>query len=504
MTDQTTRQKTRYRPKQKPQVEIRQKPPRPPHEQSKQKKRPHGQIETKAAGGIAWKAAPKVSKPVVQQSRSGPPRSGPPGSGPPRSGAPGSGPPRSGPPRSEPSGSRPSSQQGEEKVLPTDLELFLVAVPGLESQLAAEAKERGFRQARVTPPGGVTVRGGWPEVWRANLELRGASRVLVRVESFRAAHLSELAKRARAVAWGAFLKRDVPFDVEVSCSKSRIYHSGAAAERITTAIHEALGATPMREAEVVIKARIDSDICTISLDTSGELLHKREHKQAVSKAPMRETMAAMFLRQCGFDCRAPIPVLDPMCGSGTFVIEAAEMAVGLLPGRSRAFAFEQLATFDRAAWEALRSRRVDASLGAHARRSEGAGGAARFFGFDRDAGAVRMSRANAERAGIGGVATFEERDVAELEPPEGPPGLVIVNPPYGGRIGDAPQLSALYRTLGATLRTRFAGWRVGLITSDAALASATGLPFEPPAPPVVHGGIKVRLYQAGPLGLRGD
>ena len=367
-----------------------------------------------------------------------------------------------------------------------DFEIFLVTAPGLESALIEEAREKGFKEPSAIL-GGVTVKGGWPEVWRANLELRGAVRVLARIAEFRALHLAQLDKRARKVPWAQILRPDAPFRVEASCKKSRIYHQGAAAQRIKTAIKEALGAPVSDDAEVTVKARIDDDLCTISVDTSGESLHKRGHKAEVAKAPMRENMAALFLRQCGY--RGTEPVVDPMCGSGTFVIEAAEIAVGLKPGRSRRFAFEQLASFDAAAWRKLR----------------GAGpgvlsaGSPRFYGSDRDAGAIRMSRANAERAGVSALAAFREHAVSDLVPPEGAPGLVIVNPPYGGRIGEKQSLFPLYRALGQTLLSRFAGWRVGVITNEASLAEATGLPFAPPGPPVTHGGLRVTLFRTGAL-----
>jgi putative N6-adenine-specific DNA methylase len=361
--------------------------------------------------------------------------------------------------------------------------LFLSVPPGLEGVLAAEAAEQGFA-VTATEPGGVTLQGGWPEAWRANLLLRGASKVLVRIGAFRAMHLAQLDKRARKFPWAEILRPDVPVKVEASCRASRIYHAGAAAQRIETAIREELGAQVAAEAEVRVMARIEDDLCTISVDTSGELLHKRGHKEDVGKAPMRETLAALFLRDCGY--RGSEPVVDPMCGSGTFVIESAEIALGLLPGRSRAFAFEKLATFDPAAWAAMK---------ASAPRST----PLMFHGFDRDAGAVRMSAANAERAGVAAVTRFAQGDVAELAPPEGPPGLVIVNPPYGARIGNRKLLFALHGRMGAVLKARFRGWRVGLVTSDEGLARATGLPFGPPGPFVPHGGLKVRLWRTGAL-----
>lgn len=369
-----------------------------------------------------------------------------------------------------------------------EFEIFLVAAPGLETALCEEAREKGFVEPTVIK-GGVTVRGGWREVWRANLEIRGASRVIARIAQFRALHLAQLDKRSRRVAWGEALRRDMPFRVEATCKTSRIYHSGAAAQRVERAISEELGAPLSPEAQVCIRVRFEDDMCTIGVDTSGELLHKRGFKEAVAKAPMRETMAALLLRLCGYDGREP--VLDPMCGSGTFVIEAAEVAAGLKPGRSRHFAFEQLATFDNSAWAEMR-----------------AAGAAvtpqfRFYGSDIDAGAIAMSRANAERAGVAAICEFKQLPVSEIKPPEGSPngsgGLVIINPPYGDRIGDKARLTSLYRAMGQTLKARFSGWRVGLVASDEALANACGLPFSPPIGPISHGGLRVMLYQTAPL-----
>jgi putative N6-adenine-specific DNA methylase len=365
-----------------------------------------------------------------------------------------------------------------------EFEIFLMSPPGLEPELVAEAREAGFQNPKPLQ-GGVRVTGGWREVWRANLELRGCGRVLARIGSFRAMHLAQLDKRARKFPWGHFLRKDVPVHVEASCTRSRIYHSEAAAQRIGRAIHEELGAPLSKDAGLVVKVRIEDDLCTISIDTSGESLHKRGHKEAVGRAPMRETLASLFLRRCGFDGREP--VVDPMCGSGTFVIEAAEIAAGLKPGRSRSFAFEQLAGFDPVHWQAMRTSGEARTPGVI------------LFGSDRDAGAVRMARENAARAGVGTYTNFRQQSVSELVPPEGPVGLVIANPPYGTRIGDKKPLHALYGALGQTLLQRFSGWRVGIITTEGPLAKSTGLPFQPPSPPVLHGGLKVTLFQTAPL-----
>ncbi|WP_102107869.1 THUMP domain-containing class I SAM-dependent RNA methyltransferase [Oceaniglobus roseus] len=368
----------------------------------------------------------------------------------------------------------------------TAFEFFVTAPPGLEDVLLAEMQAKGFASA-VAIPGGVTVQGGWPEVWRANLELRGAGRVLARIGGFLAFHLAQLDKRARKFPWGEVLRPEVPVRVEVTCRASKIYHAGAAQQRIETALRDGFGATVDPAAPVVLKIRIDDNNVLVSVDTSGESLHKRGHKEAVGKAPMRETLAAMFLARCGH--AGTEPVLDPMCGSGTFVLEAAEIAAGLAPGRDRRFAFEQLATFDPAAWSAMKD-------GAAARAVMPA---PMFYGSDRDAGAVRMSRDNAARAGLADATRFDCLPAADIVPPEGPPGLVIVNPPYGGRIGNRKLLLALHGQLGEALLTRFRGWRVGLVTSEPPLARAPRLPFGKPGAPVPHGGLKVQLYQPPPL-----
>lgn len=357
-------------------------------------------------------------------------------------------------------------------------EIFATAPPGLEQMLLQEIRQVGFEQA-VAVPGGVTFQGGWPEVARANRTLRGAGRILARFAQFRAMHLAQLDKRARKLAWAAILRPDVPVRVEVTCRASKIYHDRAARQRIEQAIAETVGAPVMTEATegaLRVMVRIEDDLAVFSVDTSGEPLHRRGHKEAVGKAPMRETLAALFLRSCGYD--GTQTVVDPMCGSGTFVIEAAEWAAGLAPGRSRSFGFDQLAV------------RVPAGAAPQARPVD-----LRFYGSDRDDGAIRSSQANAMRAGVADLCVFHRAAVSDLVRPEGAPGLVMVNPPYGARIGNRKLLFGLYGSLGSVLKERFRGWRLGMVTSDPGLAKSTGLTLEA-GPSVAFGGLSVKLYQA--------
>ncbi len=369
-----------------------------------------------------------------------------------------------------------------------DLEIFLTTAPGLEALLHKEVIEKGFRKPKSIT-GGVTIKGSWKDVWRANLEVRGASRVLVRLGSFKVNHLAKLDKLARDFPWSDTLRPKVPVRVEVTCKKSRIYHDKAAAERIERAIHEELGAEISPDADICIKARIVNDICTISVDTSGEALHKRGHKEGVSKAPMRENIAALLLRACGF--KGNEPVIDPMCGSGTFVIEAAEIASRLKAGRSRHFAFEHMVPFDDTVWRDLKDPQNERTPDDH------------FYGFDRDSGAIRAAKTNAERASLSPLTDFDVQSISDLRPPKGPDsaegtddpvGLVIINPPYGVRIGETKHLLPLYQTMGQVLKSGFSGWRVGLVTSSDSLAHATGLPFTKSPTAFSHGGLSVKLY----------
>ncbi|MDB2437562.1 class I SAM-dependent RNA methyltransferase [Hellea sp.] len=369
-----------------------------------------------------------------------------------------------------------------------EFEIFLGTQPGLEELLLQEVIERGFKRPKAVG-GGVIIWGDWPEVWRANLTLRGASKVLARIGEFRAFHLAQLDKRSRKFPWGDTLMPGHAVKVEVVTNrKSKIYHAGAAIERIERAIKEEFGApiaSSMEEADIIIKTRIDDNNVRLSVDTSGVGLHKRGYKQAMGKAPLRETMAALALRGCGYDGNEP--VLDPMCGSGTIVIEAAQISRNIMAGPSRSFAFERLASYDADAVQTMRDNWT-------IRESQH-----RFYGSDRNVNVIGFSKANAERAGVADICTFAPLPLSKIERPDGPAGLVMVNPPYGARIGKKKDLFALYTTFGDVMRERFSGWRVGMITSDIKLAEATKLPWLPKSAPIAHGGLKVRLFKTGKL-----
>lgn len=364
------------------------------------------------------------------------------------------------------------------------LSIFLATAPGFENMLQAEALELGLTGA--TPvPGGVTFMGHWPAIWRANYYLRGATRVLVQIGKFRVFHLDELERLAMEFPWEDTFRSDVPLNIEVTTKASKVDNTRAISERLAKALNATLGVSISDTAPVTLKVRIDNNTCMLSVDTSGEPLHIRGHKQFVGKAPMRESLASLMLRKCGYT--GDEPVIDPMCGSGTFPIEAAEIARNLAPGRSRDFTFMHLASFHAGRWDAVKAERApkDTDL--------------RFYGSDRDEGGVKGAGENAERSGVADIITFRHHAISDLIRPEGPPGLIMINPPYGGRIGNKKQLFALYGALGKTIRGQFKGWRVGLVTSEPGLAKVTELPFAKNRVTFPHGGMRVTLFKTAPL-----
>ena len=300
---------------------------------------------------------------------------------------------------------------------------FAVAAPGLEPLVQAELEGLAgpFRIAVEAPEaGGVSFRADLAGLYAANLHLRIASRVLVRVGAFHASAFHELERRGRRLPWAGFLPPGTPARFRVTSRKSKLYHQDAVAQRLLTVS----GAVPAadREAQEFV-VRLFRDECTVSADASGELLHRRGYRLATAKAPLRETLAAAMLAGAGWN--GAVPLLDPMCGSGTIPIEAALLARRIPPGLGRGFAFERWPGFDATVWERVRAAARE-RIASHA--------AVPLLGSDRDAGAVAAAAANAERAGVGHDVVWRRTAISGIEPPAAP-GLVLSNPPYGARVG---------------------------------------------------------------------
>ena len=367
-------------------------------------------------------------------------------------------------------------------------EIFITTQLGLEHLLYDEIKKFEFTNP-VLLVGGVSITGDWVDVWKANMYLRGATKVLARIGEFRAFHLAQLDKRARKFPWHITIPQGISIKAEVVTNrKNKIYHAGAAVERIERAISEEIGskiAGSVSSADIVFKIRIIDNNVIISIDTSGDGLYKRGYKLATGKAPIRENIASLALYYCGYTGNEP--VLDPMCGSGTFIIEAAEISRNLMPGRNRKFSFQNLNSYD--------EKLVDYFI----KKWENKISEFTFFGMDRNHNVVEHSIQNSKRAGIDDISNFKAQSIERLSRPKGPEGLVIVNPPYGSRIGKKKDLFSLYRTFGEKMKNEFSGWRVGMITSDNALAQSTKLPLISSELAISNGGLKIHLYRTETL-----
>jgi putative N6-adenine-specific DNA methylase len=385
---------------------------------------------------------------------------------------------------------------------PSALDLFAVTAPGLEPLARTELVALRTAGARVDE-GGVAFGGGLEAAMRANLWLRTASRVLVRVAEFDVTTFHEMERFARQIPWERYVGAGRPVRFRVTCRKSKLYHSDAVAQRLADALDRRLGggarvAPPPAEDDAAADGDADGDAeaqlfvvrlfrdrCTISADTSGALLHRRGYRQAVAKAPLRETLAAAMLAGSGWSPAAPLA--DPLCGSGTIAIEAARWARRIAPGAARGFAFEQWPAFDAARWRAL----VD-----EARAGELAAAPCPILASDRDDGAIEAARSNAERAGVADSIEFAVLPVSAVMPPDGAvPGWVVANPPYGVRVGERERLRNLYVALGNLLRTRFPDWTAAFLVADRMLGDQLRLPLAD-ALTTTNGGIPVRLAVA--------
>ena len=383
----------------------------------------------------------------------------------------------------------------ETRISPTEtdadrLDLFAVAAPGLEPLVESELRALGIEGLRADA-GGVAFTGGREAMYRANLHLRTASRVIARVAEFSARGFPELVAHARREPWERYLDPRRPVLLRVTCHKSRLYHSDAVRERVAKAIANRLGIARIEEAEgsedresrgQLVIVRMAHDVCLLSADTSGELLHRRGYREAMAKAPIRETLAAALLLVADWPVDAAM--LDPFCGSGTIAIEAALLARRIAPGLRRRFAFMDWPDFDESLWRRVRDE---------AERATRPRAPAPIQGSDRDAGAIEAARANAARAGVATDITFDRRALSAIEPPS-ERGWMCTNPPYGVRVSERAQLRNLYAQLGNVLRAKFRGWTLAMYSADARLERAMRLTLRP-ALRTVNGGIPVRVVR---------
>ena len=378
--------------------------------------------------------------------------------------------------------------------MPTSLRWFAVVAPGLEDVARDEIAALHLPEVSdiAGEPGGVAWTGPPASGVRVNLWSRVTTRVLARVGEVEAREFGKLRRRAARLPWGAFVAPGAIVAARASASHCRLYHTGALAEAAVLAVADAVtGARPAKEdepADVTLLVRGVDDRFMFSVDASGDLLHRRGARVETGTAPLRETLAAGLLALAGW--KPWTPLVDPMCGAGTIVIEAGTHALGRAPGVDRAFAMERwpLAT-SAAMTPTVESLRAEARTGLV---FTGGPPDAPIVGSDRDARAIESARRNAERAGVATRVTLDCRDADAARPPA-PTGLVITNPPYGRRLGDARAAARGYRDLGRILRAHFRGWRAAVVT-PAKLDAERQLGLRPAGRfPLRNGGLAIVL-----------
>ncbi len=355
----------------------------------------------------------------------------------------------------------------------TSFELFAVCPPGLEEITAYELKLLGFAPRKET--GGVSFRGDLRALYRANLWLRTPARLLVRVGEFHAQSFGGLVSRVARYPWEIYFPEEKEIRIRVTCRRSRLYHSGAVAERVLQGIARRLSreiVLSKKEGAPLLVVRLFRDRVLLRVDSSGLDLFKRGYKVAPGPAPLRENLAAALLFASGWDRESPL--LDPFCGTGTIPIEAALMASNRAPGLQRSFAFERWKNFVPDWLEELRQQARESICFPRAP----------IFASDMSAEMVEAACQNARAAQVEEFIHFEVSKAQALRPPVST-GYLVTNPPYGERLKQS-----IYHLLGKLFRRNFGSWKIFFLAPER--DPAVGLPlrrlvsFE-------HGGLKVHL-----------
>jgi len=367
---------------------------------------------------------------------------------------------------------------------------FATTSKGLEGVLAEEITALGGKRAAVST-GGVSFSGDRDLCYRANLWLRTANRILLTLSGFPAPTPEALYEGVKAVPWPDLFSVRRKIAVEAAVRDSGLTHSHYAAQKTKDAVvdrfREAGGTRPDVDPaapEVRIHLRILRDVCTLSLDTSGESLNRRGYRADPAEASLRETLAAGILLLSGWD--GHVALADPACGAGTLLIEAVLLATRTPPGLLRtSFGFQNLSDYRPSLW---------ASMVSEARSAVRRGGIGRIEGCDLSAEAIRRARRNAQRAGVSDLVSFRIGDIRDFSPGE-PPGILLCNPPYGIRMaGDEEEVAAFYKAMGETLKKRSKGWTAYILSGNPTATRHIGLKASRRFP-LMNGPIDCRLLK---------
>jgi putative N6-adenine-specific DNA methylase len=350
------------------------------------------------------------------------------------------------------------------------LNYFATCGRGIEPILAEELRQLGASDIREGR-GGVNFRGDRALLYRANLWVRTAVRILRPIADFSVTTPDELYEAIRDIDWSMYMTVRQTLAVDCNVRDSAITHSLYAARRVKDAICDQFidrcGSRPNvnpEEPSLSFNLHIYRNQATLSLDSSGMSLHKRGYRPIQTRAPLNEALAAAIIQSTGW--RGQCPFIDPLCGSGTLPIEAAWIMLRRPPGLTRKrFGFMGWLDFEMSEYAEVRDearRGVQKALAHH------------ISGADLRGDAVSFAIDNAKAAGVGHLLRFSKADVRQFTPPEGEPGLIVVNPPYGERLGEEKELGPLYRQLAEMWRTRCGGWQLWVFTGNEALGKELG------------------------------
>jgi len=365
---------------------------------------------------------------------------------------------------------------------------FVSVTPGLTKLCFNELKSMGLSSDEISiTSGGVDFSGFLHDCYRANLHLRTANRILMRITDFKASNFRTLDKKILKIPWELYLKPEVPLQISVSCKTSRLYHSGGVSEHVKEGIYKRLSAV-FKETSIgfdkkklqIIFVRIVDDRVTISFDTSGESLYKRNIKVNLSASPLRETLACAALKFSGYT--KDIPLIDPMCGTGTFSLESALIATNTPPGLHRNFSFMNWPCFRQTRYkQILREAQKDIILSK----------TPSIFASDKD---IKLTSAFSEAVQgyeFSELINIQTRDFFKFLPEKltDQKGLVVFNPPYGLRLGSIKESETIFLSIMDKLGKDYKGWLFGIIVPQIKLIKK--IPFKTTSHPFFHGGLEL-------------
>ena len=367
-------------------------------------------------------------------------------------------------------------------------DFFAPCPRGLETILLTDLETLGAQNLRKTE-GGVQFSGDWALCYRANLESRIASRILWRVKETQYRSEQDIYQAAFELQWQRWF--DVTHTIRVNTTAIRcplkslefitLLVKDAVCDRFRAHCNERPSVDTL-DPDIRIHVFIEDDKLMLYLDTSGDALFKRGVRSHTNIAPLRENLAAGILRLMNWQLGTPL--LDPMCGSGTFLIEAAQMSLNIQPGIARSFAFEKMKNFDAALWGKMREQAIAAQLPVKPLE---------LYGSDLYGDALKAAWRNLEEAGLSECVKLKQANILEISAPA-EHGMLVANLPYGERMGELDELAELYPKLGDALKKKFGGWTAYLFTADKAILKLMRL-SPSKRTPLFNGAIECRLLE---------